>query len=89
MITKQKVFSRRLEAIRDSKAVTSPGSAFHSLAASTGNSRSPTVTSCVGWTSRWWHMNEGADEKECQRQEVVERTGSGSYALEKKVSQRR
>jgi len=35
------------------------------------------VSSSDGQVDRRWRMSEDADEKECQRYELVERTGSG------------
>jgi len=48
----KKVLSWRRKAARDWEAVTSPESSLQSLAAATGNARSPTVTSRVGRTSK-------------------------------------
>jgi len=71
------------------ESVTSPGRSFHSLAAATGNSRSPTVTSCIGQTSRAsWRMCEGAYEKEYQWHELVEQTGSRGCTVQTTIRQR-
>jgi len=72
----KEVLSGRRKATRDWEAVTSLGSSFQSLAAATGNARSPTVTSRVGRTSKVAD-DENVDEKECQQHELIERTGSG------------
>ena len=52
MMHETQTFSADDEKQSDWETVTSPGSSFHMLAAATGNARSPTVTSCVGRTSR-------------------------------------
>jgi hypothetical protein len=66
-------------AVNEWAAVMSPGSPFHSFAAVTGNTRSPMVTSRVGWTDIAFlqHYRIGDGESERAPLDESERTGSG------------
>jgi len=80
----KKVSSRRRKAIRETEAMTSPGSTFHSLAAATRNARSPTVMSRVGRTRK----ASVADERRRRRDGISASlcgiwlcVGQGVYAI--------